>query len=226
MLPPIKNVECLYCHVGLLPFSTCPILSQRSYHYTILWVSYMFIHSCIYSMHTNIIHAWLHYQSYFNCTKCVIQNVSKSEMLPIMYISSGRSHQNSRLPMPFHFPSVSPSVVVTPLRWLTVFPFVCWSLPHWGDWRYFLSYVDRYPIEVIDGISFRMLVVTPLRWLTVIPFVCWSLPHWGNWRYFLSYVGRYPSKDNWRYFLSCVGHYPNKDNWRYPCHTSVVTQWR
>ena len=28
---------------------------------------------------------------------------------------------------------------------------------------YFLSYVGRYPIEVIDGISFRMLVVTPLR---------------------------------------------------------------
>jgi len=163
MLPPIKNVECLYCDVGLLPFSTCPILSQRSYHYTILWVSYMFIHSCIYNMHTNIIHAWLHYQSYFNCTKSVIQNVSKSEMLPIMYISSGRSHQNSRLPMPFHFPSVSPSVVVTPLRWLMVFPFVCWSLPHWGNWRYFLSYVGRYPIEVIDGISFRMLVVTPLR---------------------------------------------------------------
>ena len=38
-----------------------------------------------------------------------------------------------------------------------------WSLPHWGNWRYFLSYVGRYPIEVIDGISFRMLVVTPLR---------------------------------------------------------------
>jgi len=65
MLPPIKNVECLYCDVGLLPFRTCPILSQRSYRYTILWVSYMFIHSCICSMHTNIIHAWLHYQSYF-----------------------------------------------------------------------------------------------------------------------------------------------------------------
>jgi len=56
-----------------------------------------------------------------------------------------------------------------------VFPPV-WLLPHWGDWRYFLSYVGRYPIEVIDGISFRMLIVTPLRWLTVFPFVCWSLP--------------------------------------------------
>ena len=65
MLPPIKNAECLYCGVGLLPFWTCPILSQRSYHYTILWVSYVFIHSCICNMHTNIIHAWLHYQSYF-----------------------------------------------------------------------------------------------------------------------------------------------------------------
>ena len=54
MLPPIKNVKCLYCGVGLLPFWTCPILSQRSYHYTILWVSYVFIHSCICSMHTNI----------------------------------------------------------------------------------------------------------------------------------------------------------------------------
>jgi len=61
MLPPIKNAECLYCDIGLLPFWTCPILPQRSYHYTILWVSYMFIHSCICSMHANIIHAWLHY---------------------------------------------------------------------------------------------------------------------------------------------------------------------
>jgi len=116
MLPLIKNTECLDCDVGLLPFWTCPILSQRSYHYTILWVSYMFIHSCIYNMHTNIIHAWLHCRSYFNCTKSVICNVSDSEMLPITCISSGRSHQNSRLPMPFHFPSVFPSVVVTPLR--------------------------------------------------------------------------------------------------------------
>jgi len=132
MLPPIKNVECLYCGVGLLPFWTCPILSQRSYHYTILWVSYMFIHSCICSMHTNIIHAWLHCQSYFNCTKGAIHNVSKSEMLPIMYISSGGSHQNSRLPMPFHFPSV-------------------------------FSSVGRYPIEVIDGISFRVWVIIPVK---------------------------------------------------------------
>jgi len=110
---PIKNTECLYCDVGLLPFWTCPIFSQRSYHYTILWVSYMFIHSYIYGMHTDIIHTWLHCQSYFvNCTESVIHNVSNSEMLPIKCISSGRSHQNSRLPMPFHFPSV----VITPLR--------------------------------------------------------------------------------------------------------------
>ena len=48
---------------------------------------------------------------------------------------------------------------------------------------YFLSYVGRYPIEVIDGISFRMLVFIPVkvndgiffRMLTVFPFVCWSL---------------------------------------------------
>ena len=107
ILSPFKVTKCLYCDVGLFPFWTCPILSQRSYHYTILWVSYMFIHSYKYNMHTNIIHAWLHCQTYFNCTKSVIHNVSKSEMLPIMYISSGRSHQNSRLPMPFHFPNVS-----------------------------------------------------------------------------------------------------------------------
>ena len=114
MLPPIKNAKCLYCDVGLLPFWTCPSLSQRSYHYTILWVSYMFIHSCIYNMLTNIIHAWLHCQSYFDCTKSVIHDVSKSEMLPIMYISSGKSHQNSRLPMSLHFPSVFSSIVITP----------------------------------------------------------------------------------------------------------------
>jgi len=35
--------------------------------------------------------------------------------------------------------------------------------PNKDNWQYFLLYVGRYPIEVIDGISFRTLVVTPLR---------------------------------------------------------------
>jgi len=151
-------------------------LSQRSYHYTILWVSYMFIHSCIYNMLTNIIHAWLHCQSYFNCTKSVIHDVSKSEMLPIMYISSGRSDQNSRLPTPFSLPQCFPQCGRYPIEVIDGTSFsVCWSLPHWGDWRYLLSYVD--------GISFRMLVIIPVkiidgiffRMLTVFSFVCWSL---------------------------------------------------
>ena len=65
------------------------------------------------------VHSFMHIQhayKYHSCivalsdlfSKSIIHNVSKSEMLPIMYISSGRSHQNSRLPMSLHFPSVSP----------------------------------------------------------------------------------------------------------------------
>jgi hypothetical protein len=46
-----------------------PILSQQSYHYIVIWVSRIFIHSCIHSMHSNIIYTWSHYHPvyYFNC---------------------------------------------------------------------------------------------------------------------------------------------------------------
>jgi len=133
-------------------------------------------------MYTISIHAWLHCQSYFNYTKSVIHNVSKSEMLPIMYISSGRSHQNSRLPMPFHFPNVSgpeTSHIKPSGLWRNLLrnrvdfqqTFINQTdilqnfslIKNSHVLGIFLSYVGRYPIEVIDGISFRMLVVTPLR---------------------------------------------------------------
>jgi len=63
MLPPIKNVECLYCDVGLLPFWTCPIWSQRltiilSYefhtcsfiHAYTACIQISFMHGCIVSL--------------------------------------------------------------------------------------------------------------------------------------------------------------------------------
>ena len=73
---------------------------------------------------------------FFNCTESVIHNVSKSEMLPITYILSGRSHQNSRLPMSLHFPSVFSSVGRYRIEVIDGISF---------------SYVGRYPIEVIDS---------------------------------------------------------------------------
>jgi len=85
-----------------------------------------------------------------------------------------------------------------------------------------LSYVGRYPIEVIDGIFFRMLVIIPVKIIDGI------LSYVGRYPIevidsVFSYVGLYPSKGKWRYFLSYidsisfsyVGHYLSKDNWRY-----------
>ena len=129
MLPPIKNVECLYCDVGLLPFWTCPILFQRSYHYTILWVSYMFTHSRIHSMHTDIIRACLHCQSCFNYTESVIRNViQKCYQSSISQVAGPRG---SLLLVYSRFPSIFRSLVIIPVKVIDgiFFFFVCWSLP-------------------------------------------------------------------------------------------------
>ena len=99
-------------------------------------------------MHTNIIHALLHCQYYFNYTESVIHNVSDSEMLPIKCISSGRSHQNSLLPIHSHFPSVFPSMIITPVKVIDNISFRMMVIT---------------PVKVIDGISFRMLVIIPVR---------------------------------------------------------------
>jgi len=99
-------------------FHTCSFIHAYA---TCIQISFM--HGCIISL-------------IFNCTKSVIHNVSKSEMLPIMYISSGRSHQNSRLPMSLHFPSVFSSVGRYRIEVIDGISF---------------SYVGRYPIEVIDS---------------------------------------------------------------------------
>jgi len=73
---PIEDYWVLVLWCRATSFWTCPILSQQSYHYSILWVSYIFIHSCIHSMHTDTIHTWLHYQSYFKLyRKCHPQYV-------------------------------------------------------------------------------------------------------------------------------------------------------
>ena len=66
-------------------------------------------------MHTNIIHAWLHCQSNFNCTKSVIHNVSKLEKLPIKYISSDRP-PGQPVTSVFSFPQYFPQFSLYPSK--------------------------------------------------------------------------------------------------------------
>jgi len=143
----------------------------------------MFIHSCIHNMHTNIIHTWLHCQSYFNCTKSVIHNVSDSETLSIKCIPSGRSHQNSLLPIPFHFPSVviTPTKVIDSISSRTLvitlvkvidsisFRMLVIILVKVIESISFRMLVIT-PVKVIDGISFRMLVITQVKVIDGISF--------------------------------------------------------
>jgi len=72
MLSPFKVTKYLYCDAG--PRSDLPmffsIVLPLYCH-----MSLIHIHSCIHGMHTDIIHAWLHCQSYFNCTESVIRDV-------------------------------------------------------------------------------------------------------------------------------------------------------
>ena len=168
ILSPFKVTKYLYCDVGPL--------SDLSMFVSIVLplychISLIHIHSCIHSMHTDIIHACLHCQSYFNCTKSVICNVSDSEMLPITCISSGRSHQNSRLSMPFHFPSVFPSMVITPVKVIDGISFhvLVVTLIKVIDGISFHVLVVT-PVKVIDGISFRVLVITPVKVIDGISF--------------------------------------------------------
>ena len=81
-------------------------------------MSFIHVHSCMHMQHAYEYHSCMVALSVLLLIvqKSVIRNVSKSEMLPVMYISSGRSHQNSRLPMSLHFPGVFSSVVITLLR--------------------------------------------------------------------------------------------------------------
>ena len=156
ILSPLKVTKCLYWDVG--PLSDLPMFVT-----TVLplycHMRLIHIHSCIHSMHTNIIHTWLRYYPvyYLKCIlkRSVVYNGFDSEMLSIKCISSGRSHQNGLLPIPFHFPIVFSSVRHYPSK---------------GNWQYSLSYVGHYPVKVIDSFSFRMLVITPVKVIDSIPF--------------------------------------------------------
>ena len=77
------------------------------------------------------------------------------------------------------------------------FPFVCWSLPNRGNWRYFPFVCWSLPHRG--------------NW-QYFPFVCWSLPHRGNWRYFPFVCWSLPHWGNWRCFLLCVSHYSSQGN--------------
>jgi len=72
ILSPFKVTKYLYCDAGPLfdlPMFASIVLPLYCH------LSFIHIHSCIHNMHTDIIHAWLHCQSYFNCTESVIRNV-------------------------------------------------------------------------------------------------------------------------------------------------------
>jgi len=62
MLSPFKVTKYLYCDVG--PLSDLPM-----FVFIVLPLycplNFIHMHSCIHSMHTDIIHTWLHCQSYF-----------------------------------------------------------------------------------------------------------------------------------------------------------------
>ena len=67
ILFPLKVTKCLYCDARPLldlPMFVSTVLSLYCH------MSLIHIHSCIHSMHTNIIHTWLHYYpvSYFKRT--------------------------------------------------------------------------------------------------------------------------------------------------------------
>ena len=127
MLPPIKNAKCLYCDVGLLPFRTCPSLSQRSYHpaqarlngLTII-LSYEF-HTC------SFIHAYTTCLQISFMHGCIVSLILIVQKVSSMMCLSQKCYQSCIFQVAgptktvvyqrlFHFPSVFPSVVVTPLR--------------------------------------------------------------------------------------------------------------
>ena len=162
-------------------------------------LSFIHMHSCIHSMHTDIIHTWLHCQFYFNYTKSVIRNVIQ------------KCYQSSI------FQVAGPTEA-------TVYQYILYSpvfsqfgrYPSKGNWQYFLSYVGRYPSKGNWQYFLSYVGRYPSKgnWQYFLSYVG-RYPSKGNWQYFLSYVGRYPSKGNWQYFLSYVGRYPSKGNWQF-----------
>ena len=127
-------------------------------------------------------------------------------MLPIKYVSSGRSHQSNLSPVYSLFPSIFPSLVIISVKIIDSFLSYVGRYPSKGNWQYFLSYVGRYPSKG--------------NWQYFLSYVG-RYPSKGNWQFFLSYVGRYPSKGNWQYFLSYIGRYPSKGNWQFFFLSSV-----
>jgi hypothetical protein len=97
---------------------TCPILSQRSYHYTVIWVSYAYIHSSIHSTHTiSFIYSYIIFRCLTPIHENVIHNVFDSS-------SSGRSHQLILVPVAVDFYPM----VVTLVKVTDGFSSCMWSL--------------------------------------------------------------------------------------------------
>jgi len=103
-------------------------------------------------------------------------------MLPIKYVSSGRSHQSNLSPVYSLFPSIFPSLVIISVKIIDSFLSYVGRYPSKGNWQYFLSYVGRYPSKG--------------NWQYFLSYIG-RYPSKGNWQFFfLSSVGHYPSKGN------------------------------
>jgi len=105
-------------------------------------------------------------------------------MLPIKYISSGRSHQGSLLPVYSHFPCIFPSLVIIPVKVIdNIFFSMLVVISVKVIDSIFFSMLVVISVKVIDSIFFSMLVITSVKVIDSI-----SIP----------YVGLYPSKGKWR----------------------------
>ena len=131
-----KVTKYLYCDAG--PLSRLPmfvsIVLPLYCH-----MSLIHIHSCIHSMHTDIIHAWLHCQPHFNYAESVIRNVIQKWYQSSIFQVAGPT-KTTFLPVYSHFPSIFPSLVIIPVKVIDGF---------------FFSMLVVTPVKVIDGICWN-----------------------------------------------------------------------
>jgi len=105
ILSPFKVTKYLYCDVG--PLSHLPMVVSIVLP-LYCHMSLIHIHSCIHSMHTDIIHTWLHCRFYFNCTRSIIRNVIQKCYQSSIFQVAGPT-KATFLPVYSHFPSIFPS---------------------------------------------------------------------------------------------------------------------
>jgi len=138
MLSPFKVTNYLYCDAG--PLSDLPMFASIVLP-LYCHLSFIHMHSCMHSLHTDIIHTWLHCQFYFNCTESVIRNVIHKCYQSSIFQVAGPT-KTTLLQVYSHFPSFFPSLVIISVKVI-------------GSISFRMLVVT--PVKVIDDISFRML---------------------------------------------------------------------